>query len=426
MPLFEESESAYIPLATRIRPKTFDEFVGQEHIVGEGSPIRKAIEAHALGSVILWGPAGCGKTTLGYLIAKQEDAHIEHRSAVACGIAEIRQIAKGAKMRKKKTILFLDEIHHFTRTQQDALLGYIEDGTITLIGATTENPTFSLASPLLSRCRILILKPLRDDDIIKIVQRALKILNLGCSEDALRLLARWANGDARIALNALELSAQIAHPRKKIEAEDVSKAMSRPLVRYDGKRDLHYDVISAFIKSVRGSDVDAALHYLARMIQAGEDPRFIARRLVILASEDIGNAEPMALLIAMMAFHLVERIGMPEAQLTLAQATIFLATSPKSNSCYLAIKRALEDLEEKPAPPVPFHLRDTYSRKIEEKVEGKPEEKYLYPHDYGGWVKQSYLAENHGLSLPYYIPIPKGYEKKIKEFLDSLGKPEER
>jgi len=425
MSLFEESKSAFMPLAARIRPENFDEFVGQEHIVGEGSPIRKAIAANALGSVILWGPAGCGKTTLAHLIAKQEEAHIEHRSAVACGIAEIREIAKAAKLRRKKTILFLDEIHHFTRTQQDALLGYIEDGTITLIGATTENPTFSLASPLLSRCRILILKPLHDEDVIKIVQRALDTLNLECSEEALRLLARWANGDARVALNALELSAQIAHPKNKIEAEDVSQSMSRPLVRYDGKQDLHYDVISAFIKSVRGSDVDAALHYLARMIQAGEDPRFIARRLVILASEDIGNAEPMALLIAMTAFHAVERIGMPESQLTLAQATIFLAASPKSNSCYSAIERALEDLEKKPSPPVPFHLRDTYSRKIEERVEGKPDEDYLYPHDYGGWVEQSYLAENHGLSLPYYIPIPRGYEKKIKEFLDSLKKREE-
>lgn len=425
MSLFEEPAGAdeRAPLAARMRPQGLEDFEGQEHLTGKNSPIRGAIERGGLGSVILWGPAGSGKTTLAKIIAKYADSRLESRSAVTCGVAEIKKIAEAARMSPRKTILFLDEIHHFNRTQQDSLLGFVEDGSLTLIGATTENPAFSLATPLMSRCRVLVLKPLSDDAMGKIVERGAKELSLSIAEDAKEHLVRWANGDARTALNAIEFASQIAHPRTEIAAQDISQAMNRPVTKYDRKGDQHYDVISAFIKSVRGSDVDAALHYLARMIRAGEDPRFIARRLVILASEDIGNAAPMGLLVAMAAFHVVERIGMPEARITLAQATVFLAASPKSNSAYLGIESALSDLENKSAPPVPWHLRDSNTRIYERKGESGdiPKDTYKYPHDFGGWVEQNYLAENHDLALPYYVPIPSGYEAKLKEFLEALG-----
>jgi putative ATPase len=420
MSLFEERAAEprpQAPLPARLRPKSLDEFVGQEHLLGDGSDIRAAIERGALGSVILWGPAGTGKTTLARIIAAHADAHFEARSAVTSGVAEIRKIAEEAKHRKQKTLLFLDEIHHFSRTQQDALLGFMEDGTVTLVGATTENPTFSLATPILSRCRVLILKPLEDEDILAVVQRGLNELSVDADEEAIEQIVRWANGDARTALNAVEFSAQLAHPATTILAEHIVRAMNQPLTRYDRKGDQHYDVISAFIKSVRGSDVDASLHYLARMIRAGEDPRFIARRLVILASEDIGNAQPMGLLVASAAFNVVERIGMPEARITLAQATVFLAGSPKSNSAYLGIDSALADLDRVAAPRVPDYLRDANTKRYDDTVSA---EIYQYPHDFGGHIRQEYLPPDHGLSLPYYKPISKGYEAKIAEFLRAL------
>ena len=420
MSLFEERSAEpgpEAPLPARLRPKTLDEFVGQQHLLGEGSDIKSAIERGALGSVILWGPAGTGKTTLARIIAANAEAHFEARSAVTSGVAEIRKIAEGAKHRAKKTLLFLDEIHHFSRTQQDALLGFMEDGTVTLVGATTENPTFSLATPILSRCRVLILKPLDDQDIRTVIERGLSTVSVDATEDATEQIIRWANGDARTALNAVEFAAQLAHPDKTITPEHVSRAMNQPLTRYDRKGDQHYDVISAFIKSVRGSDVDASLHYLARMIRAGEDPRFIARRLVILASEDIGNAQPMALLVASAAFDVVERIGMPEARLTLAQATVFLAGSPKSNSAYLAIDAALADLDRIAPPRVPDYLRDANTKRHDDTVSN---ELYKYPHDFGGYVKQAYLPADNNLSLPYYKPLTKGYESKIAEFLKAL------
>lgn len=426
MSLFEEpaENKPFAPLAAKLRPQRLEEFVGQEHVVGLDSPFRGAIESGNLGSAILWGPAGCGKTTLAHLIAKYSDAYIENKSAVTCGVSEIREISREAQTRKRRTILFLDEIHHFSRTQQDALLGVVEDGTIQLIGATTENPLFSLAQPLVSRCRIIILKPLTADDIKKIAERASDFLQVELIKEGMDALCRWANGDARVAINALELAAQIASPEKKINSEHIETAMNRPVTRYDAKGDQHYDVISAFIKSVRGSDPDAALHYLARMLIAGEDPRFIARRLVILASEDIGNANPMGLVIATSAFHAVERIGMPEARIVLAQATIFLAASPKSNSAYMGIQKAMEDLESKPAPSVPDYLRDPRSAHHERRQGMTIDKDYLYPHSFGGWVKQDYLSPEHGLSLPYYVPIESGHEKKLKEFLDSLNKKE--
>jgi putative ATPase len=295
----------------------------------------------------------------------------------------------------------------------------MEDGTVTLVGATTENPTFSLATPILSRCRVLILKPLSDVDIRTVVDRGLTAQSVAADEDAVDLIIRWANGDARTALNAVEFGAQLAHPENKISADHISSAMNRPVTRYDRKGDQHYDVISAFIKSVRGSDVDASLHYLARMLRAGEDARFIARRLVILASEDIGNAQPMALLVASAAFDVVERIGMPEARITLAQAAVFLAGSPKSNSAYLGINAALADLDRVAAPRVPDYLRDANTKRHDDTVST---EAYRYPHDFGGHVKQAYLPDDHRLNLPYYNPVSRGYESKIEEFLKALEK----
>lgn len=420
MSLFEERSADLgpeAPLPARLRPKILDEFVGQRHLLGDGSDIKAAIERGALGSVILWGPAGTGKTTLARIIATHAEAHFEARSAVTSGVAEVRKIAEEARHRSKRTLLFLDEIHHFSRTQQDALLGFMEDGTVTLVGATTENPTFSLATPILSRCRVLILKPLDDSDIRTVVTRGLEAVHVEATDDATEQIIRWANGDARTALNAVEFAAQLAHPETMITPEHISRAMNQPLTRYDRKGDQHYDVISAFIKSVRGSDVDASLHYLARMIRAGEDPRFIARRLVILASEDIGNAQPMALLVASAAFDVVERIGMPEARITLAQATILLAGSPKSNSAYIGIDAALGDLDRVAAPRVPDYLRDANTKRYDDTVST---ESYRYPHDFGGYVNQPYLPEDHDLNLPYYKPISRGFESKIAEFLKAL------
>ncbi len=418
MSLFQQpSSDERKPLAARMRPSSLNEFIGQEHLAAEGSPTRTAIERGSLGSVILWGPPGSGKTTLARIIAHMSDAHLEERSAVTCGIAEIKAIGQAAKHRTTKTLLFLDEIHHFSRTQQDALLGLVEDGTVQLIGATTENPTFSLGTPLLSRCRVLALKPLSENQIRQIIERAQHELDITLNDQAIALLCRWANGDARAALNALELSAQFAFPNKSIGEQAVAQAMQRPVTKYDAAGDQHYDVISAFIKSVRGSDVDASLHYLARMLKAGEDIRFIARRLIILASEDIGNAEPMGLILAVSALNAIERIGMPEARIILGHVTAFLATAPKSNAAYLGIQKALDDLDEHPAPPIPDHLRDANTKRFEHDPDETP---YKYPHDFGGWVPQKYLSEPNALSLPYYQPTDNGRELKIKRFLQQL------
>ncbi|BCW95202.1 MAG: replication-associated recombination protein A [Fimbriimonadales bacterium] len=420
-----ESKTAPLPLATRMRPRTLEEYVGQGHLLSEGMPIRRAIEQGALGSVILWAPPGCGKTSLAYLIAHYTHACVETHSAVTAGVADIRKAAERARQRLKTTgqptLLLLDEIHHFTRTQQDSLLGYLEDGTFTLVGATTENPFLVLSNALLSRARVLTLQPLTDADVRLLIERALHdserglgARNLQMAPDALEHLTRCANGDARLALNILETAALQTPDGGVIELPLIEQLLQKPLLRYDQQGDYHYDTISAFIKSVRGSDPDAALHYLARMLLAGEDPRFIVRRLLILASEDIGNANPTALILAAAGAQAVERVGMPEAQIILGHLTTYLACSPKSNASYLAIKRALEDARTKPLTPIPLHLRNAPHAGLRELGHA---EGYLYPHDDPrGWVEQQYMPDGDW-SLPYYEPKSLGIESKILDFI---------
>ncbi len=436
MSLFEPQNlvetDATAPLAARMRPRTLEEFVGQEHLVGEGAAIRKAIENDQLGSVIFWGPPGCGKSTLARIIAAHTKCHFVEYSAVTSGVAEVRKAIEEARNRRQlhhqRTILFVDEIHRFNRAQQDAFLPHVENGTIILMGATTENPYFAINAPLLSRSRVLRLEPLTEEHLRLIVQRAqsdaergLGKWNVHLPEEGMDYLLRIANGDARIALNVLEAATSLAEPdeegKRVVTLEMIEQVVQQRAARYDREGDEHYDTISAFIKSVRGSDPDAALHYLARMIRAGEDPRFIARRLLILASEDIGNADPHALLVAVAAMEAVQFIGMPEAQITLAQATTYLACAPKSNASYMAINKALQDLETRPLTPVPLHLRDSSYPGAQKLGHGK---NYLYPHSYPGhWVPQRYLPEGDW-SLPYYEPSDSGAERKIGERLRQL------
>ncbi len=424
MSLFDQTgQTQLAPLATRMRPRTLEEFVGQQHILGIDQPVKKAIEEGQLGSVVLWAPPGCGKTTLAHIIAFHMDAVLEVVSAVTVGVAEVRKLAQAAKERRnldsKSTVILIDEIHHFNKSQQDSLLGYLEDGVFTMIGATTENPFFVLNSALLSRARVLPLKALEDLDIEHLIKNALLDSNRGLgkyqqqiSEEAKSHIVNVVLGDARMALNVLETAALMTPVGLEITLETVEQVMQRPAVRYDRKGDNHYDTISAFIKSIRGSDSDAALHYLARMIVAGEDPRFIARRLVILASEDVGNAEPQGLVVAMSTFAAVERIGMPEARILLSQATIFLAEAPKSNKSYLAIDRAIADVESGKIPPIPMALRNAPHSGLKELGHGNG---YLYPHDYpGAWVKSEYLPEGD-FNTPYYEASDRGYERRVLE-----------
>jgi putative ATPase len=428
--LFDDDEpgQSHLPLASRMRPRGLDDYVGQQHLLGPGMPTRAAIEEGRLGSVILWAPPGCGKTTLAHIIARAMNAHVEVLSAVTAGVAEIRAIASAARQRRslyqRPTLLLLDEIHHFNRSRQDSLLGVLEDGTLQLVGATTENPFFVLNAALQSRARVLPLRSLEPSDIENLVQRALADEERGLggrgltlSTEGLNHLVRCANGDARLALNALESASQMAAIGEEITLEMVEQVLQRPAVRYDRQGDQHYDTISAFIKSVRASDSDAALHYLARMIHAGEDPRFIARRLMILASEDIGNAEPQGLVIAVAAAEAVERIGMPEGRIALSQATTFLAEAPKSNRAYRAIDLAIADVAAGALPPIPMPLRNAATEGMKELGHG---EGYLYPHDFpGAYAGQPCLPEDPRLKTPYYKPSGRGYERRIQERRDS-------
>ncbi len=429
--LFEYSRRAQTerqqPLAARIRPRTLDEFVGQEHIVGPGTLLRRAIEADRVSSMILWGPPGTGKTTLAMIVAGHTDAQFEAISAVMAGVKELRELVKEAKDRRgmygQRTILLVDEIHRFNKAQQDALLPYVEDGTITLIGATTENPYFEVIDALVSRSRVFQLRPLSDEEIASILKSALTDEERGLGKipvqiekDALAHLIRVAGGDARNALNALELAVTTTPTDKSghvlVDLAVAQESIQRRALLYDRDGDAHYDTISAFIKSLRGGDPDAALYWMARMIYSGEDPRFIVRRMIILASEDVGLADPQALVVATAAAQALEWVGLPEAQYALAEAAIYLATAPKSNSCG-AYFQALREVEEKGIIEVPNHLKDA-SRDAEALGHG---EGYNYPHDFPEhWVAQQYLPD--GLKgRRWYQPGELGYEKAIRDRL---------
>jgi putative ATPase len=412
------------PLAARMRPRNLDEYAGQTHILGPGQLLRRAIEADRIQSLIFYGPPGTGKTSLAQIIARQTKSKFERLSGVESNVADMRRVLSAAANRLENTgastILFIDEIHRFNKSQQDVLLPDVESGVVKLIGATTHNPFFFVNSPLVSRSQIFELRPLTEEDLFSLLQRALAdeerglgYMKISADENALRHLAKISDGDARKALNALEIAALTTAPEKngvvKITLEVAEQSIQKKALVYDGDDDAHYDTISAFIKSMRGSDPDAALYWLAKMIHAGEDPRFIARRIMICAAEDVGLADPMALVLANAAFHTAEFVGWPEARIPLAEATIYIATANKSNSAYLAIDAALADVRSGRTIAVPEHLRDTHYKGAERLGHGKG---YEYAHDgKEHFVPQDYL----GADKIYYEPTDQGVEKKIKE-----------
>ena len=428
--LFEPQLKDNRPLAVRMRPRTLDEYKGQEDILGPGKFLRRMIEADNIPSIILYGPPGTGKTTLAHIVAQTTGSHFEKLNAVAAGTADIRKVVEGAQERlrtqQRRTILFVDEIHRFNKGQQDVLLPYVENGTVILIGATTENPYFEVNSPLLSRMRVVRLKRLGEQEIIGILQQTLtdKERGLGqeeitCSQDSLLKITAIAGGDARTAINILEQTSAMLESGKpkEITAAIIEAVAGEKLQAYDKKGDNHYDVVSAFIKSMRGSDPNAALHYLARMLEAGEDVKFIARRLVICAAEDIGNADPQALVVAMAAAQAVQFIGMPEGRIPLAQAVTYLACAPKSNAAYVAIDKAIADVRQLDYGSIPLHLRDAHYAGAHKLDSGKG---YLYPHNYEkGFVEQQYLPDKLR-DRDYYQPTAHGFEASFAERLKQL------
>lgn len=422
------------PLASRLRPSTLEEVVGQQHIIGKDKLLYRAIKADKLGSVIFYGPPGTGKTTLARVIANTTSADFKQLNATVAGKKDMEEIVKEAKdalgMYGKKTILFVDEIHRFNKGQQDYLLPFVEDGTLILIGATTENPYFEVNGALLSRSRVFELKSLEKDDIKELIRRAVYDRDKGMGsyhgeidDEALEFLADVSNGDARAALNAVELGIMTTErgPDGKIHIDlDVAQeCIQKRVVRYDKTGDNHYDTISAFIKSMRGSDPDAAVYYLARMLYAGEDLMFIARRIMICAAEDVGNADPQALVVAVAAAQAAERIGLPEAQIILAEAVTYVASAPKSNAACLAVFEALQAVKDQKTMPVPVHLQDAHYKGAAKLGHGQG---YLYAHDYPNhYVKQQYLPDGME-GTEFYRPTENGYEKKIKEHLSFLKK----
>jgi putative ATPase len=427
------------PLAVRMRPKTLDEFVGQKHFLGPGKLLRRMLEADRLTSVIFYGPPGTGKTTLAQLIAQYTKSHFEQVNAASVGVKEVRTILEAARDRLgnsgQRTVFFLDEIHRFNRAQQDILLGDVEAGHVILVGATTENPFFAVNSPLVSRSQIFQFAPLSEDEIRTLIRRAISDKERGygnlpitIDDDALNLWATLSDGDGRRSLMALEIAVlsstgvppvsstgqghgQDARATVHITLDIAEQSIQRKAIVYDGTGDEHYDAASALIKSMRGSDPDAAVYWVARMLEAGEDPRFIARRIAILASEDVGNADPRAIMVAAAAFDIVEKVGMPEARITLSQAAIYMATAPKSNASYVAINAAISDVKEGRTIPVPKHLRSTAYQGAKRLGHGKG---YKYAHDFeGGYVDQDYL----GVDKRYYEPTEHGYEAQIAERL---------
>jgi putative ATPase len=402
------------PLANRMRPRSFDEMVGQRHLFGEGKPLTALVGTGTLPSLILWGPAGTGKTTLAYLLAAKVGGEVQQLSAVASGVADARKIMDRAKGSMIPVVLFVDEVHRWSKAQQDVLLPGVEDGTVTFIGATTENPYFSLITPLLSRCLLLRLEPLTREDLREVMERALADPTRGLgkenvkpADDALEHLAEIAGGDARIALTGLEASVLAARARGETELTLalVEEAVQKKAIVYDRQGDAHFDVISAFIKSIRGSDPDAALFWLARMLEAGEDARYIARRMIVHASEDIGLADPRALLVATAAAQAVEYVGLPEARLNLAEAAIYLARAPKSNSVIESLGRAQQDAAS--SEPVPLHLRDAHYPGAARLGHGKG---YKYPHDYPGHAVDQEYRPARFQGKRYYEPSGEGEE----------------
>ncbi|AEH50232.1 replication-associated recombination protein A [Pseudothermotoga thermarum] len=413
------------PLAERVRPKDLDDLVGQSHVMGKDGILRKALEKGTIFSCILYGPPGCGKSSIGELIRKYVNAEFYMLSGAFHGANEIKQILTRAQEMKKygkQTVLFIDEIHRLNKSQQDVLLSKVEDGTIILVGATTENPSFEIIPPLLSRCRVIFLKPLSNDELVQIMKRALLVdekissYNITVIDNALKAIAQMSQGDARFALNTLEMAVENARifNLSVVDVENLQKLIGSKAASYS-KED-HYDFASAFIKSLRGSDPDAALYYMIRMIESGEDPRFIARRMVILASEDIGLADPMALLVAIAAAQAVEYVGLPECVLNLAQAAIYLAAAPKSNSVYLAVERAKRIVKQTANVQVPLFLRNPVTKLMKEAGYG---EGYIYPHEAGGFVKRNYLPDELK-KVKIYIPKEIGKEVKIKKRLMEL------
>jgi putative ATPase len=433
MPLFDLPEEKDLPqsmpLAARMRPQTFAEFVGQEHLVAEGRVLRKCIEADQLPSMVFWGPPGSGKTTLAHIIANVTRAHFSLLSAVSAGVADLRRVIEEAKKRLKssgqRTILFVDEIHRFNKAQQDAVLPFAENGTVTFIGATTENPSFEVIAPLLSRCRVFRLNLLSDEDVRLIAERAIKDVDRGLgksqitiAEEALRHLVTISNGDARVALNALEMAAFATLPdsdgSRPIDLSAIEEALQHRALLYDKSGDQHYDLISALHKSLRGSDPDASLYWLGRMLEAGEDPLYIVRRLVRFASEDVGVADPQALVIAIAAQQAVHFVGLPEGNLALAEVVVYLATAPKSNSLYQAYSRVQEDVQQGRNEPVPLHLRNPVTDLMRQMGHGQG---YKYAHDYPDhFVKQQNLPPSLQ-GKRYYTPGDQGYEKEIADRL---------
>jgi putative ATPase len=431
----QQAADASRPLADRMRPRNLAEFVGQQHVVGEGTLIRKAIEQDRIFSMILWGPPGCGKTTLSRIISAETDSHFVHFSAVLSGVKEIRAVIDIARdqqrMYRKRTVLFVDEIHRFNKAQQDAFLHHVESGLITLIGATTENPSFEVIAPLLSRCRVITLEMLSEADLAAIIDKALMDsergvgnIRLELESDALSFLIRASDGDARSALNNLEVVSSLIASEKESAAEDsilkisllaLEQALQKKALVYDKSGEEHYNLISALHKSLRGSDPDAALYWLARMLAAGEDPFYIARRMVRFACEDIGNADTNALTVTMNAMGAFKFLGHPEGELALAQAAVYLATAPKSNSIYAAYGKVNQVIKKSGSLPVPFQIRNAPTRLMKDLGYGKG---YKYAHNYeSAYAPQDYLPEEINGQI-FYAPTDRGYEKTIKQRLE--------